>query len=430
MDTKTQMANLLAKLYPICRSITGDGVRATLRLLQSVAPLELHEMPSGTPVFDWIVPDEWNATDAYVADATGARIIDFRRHSLHLVSYSTPMHGHMRWAELRSHLHTLPEQPDLIPYRTSYYRPAWGFCLSQRQFDELESRGEDCVYEVRIDTTLAPGSLTYGELLLPGQMEDEVLFSTHICHPALANDNLSGMLLTAFLARELAHRPRRYSYRFLFIPGTIGSITWLAQHEAQVERIKHGLVVACVGDAGPMHYKRSRRGDAEIDHIVACALDESGEPYTLLDFSPYGYDERQYCSPGFNLPVGSLTRTPHGRYPQYHTSADNLELVRPEHIEASLAIYLRVVELLEQNRTYVSTNLKCEPQLGKRGLYGSLGGSQNPKAIEMAMLWVLNSADGNHSLLDIKQRSGLRFAEIEEAAALLRRHDLLIERKE
>jgi aminopeptidase-like protein len=277
------------------------------------------------------------------------------------------------------------------------------------------------------ESTLQPGSLTYGELLLPGELEDEVLFSTHVCHPSLANDNLSGMLLSAFLARELAGRPHRYSYRFLFIPGTIGSITWLALHQAQVQRVKHGLVIACVGDSGPMHYKRSRWGDAEIDRIVECVLAESGQPYTLLDFSPYGYDERQYCSPGFNLPVGSLTRTPHGRYPQYHTSGDNLDLVRPEHISASLATYIRVVELLEQNRTYRSTNPMCEPQLGRRGLYGSLGGRQDTKAVEMAMLWVLNQADGEHSLLDIKQRSGMRFAQLQEAAQLLWQHDLLVE---
>ncbi len=422
-DTTAHMAQLLQRLYPLARSITGEGVRTSLRMLQEIAPLQLHEVPSGTRVFDWIVPDEWNVADAYIADADGARVVDFRSHSLHLVSYSTPIHARMSLAELRPHLHTLPEQPDAIPYRTSYYRPAWGFCLRQRQLDALPE-GE---YEVCIDTTLQPGSLTYGELVLPGELPDEVLISTHVCHPSLANDNLSGLLLTAFLARELASAPRRYTYRFLFVPGTIGSITWLALHTEQARRIKHGLVAACVGDPGQLHYKRSRRGDAEIDRIVACVLAESGEPYTLLDFSPYGYDERQYCSPGFNLAVGSLTRTPHGRYPQYHTSGDNLDLVRPESINATLATYLRVVELLEQNRTYRSTNPMCEPQLGRRGLYSSLGGRQDTQAIEMAMLWVLNQADGEHSLLDIKERSGVRFAELQEAAALLQHHDLLVE---
>jgi aminopeptidase-like protein len=253
------------------------------------------------------------------------------------------------------------------------------------------------------------------------------LISTHCCHPSLANDNLSGMLLAALLARELAERPRRYSYRFLFVPGTIGSITWLALHEAQAQQIKHGLVVTCVGDPAPMHYKRSRRGDAEIDRVVARVLAETGDPYTLHDFSPYGYDERQYCSPGFNLPVGSLTRTPHGRYTQYHTSSDNLELVRPEHILASLAVYRRVIEVLEANRTWRNTNPKCEPQLGRRGLYSSLGGRQDTKAIEMAMLWVLNLSDGSHSLLDICERSGLRFQDVYEATCLLHSHALLEE---
>ena len=422
-DRSAALAALLAQLYPICRSITGDGVRATLRILQSVAPLQIHEVASGTPVFDWVVPDEWNVREAYIANAAGERVVDFRNHSLHLVSYSTPIYCRMSLAELRPHLHTLHEQPDAIPYRTSYYRPAWGFCLSQRQLDALPE-GE---YEVCIDSTLQRGSLTYGELVLPGELDDEVLISTHVCHPSLANDNLSGMLLAALLAGELSSRQRRYTYRFLFIPGTIGSITWLALHTEQARRIRHGLVAACVGDPGHLHYKRSRRGNAEIDRVVVCVLEESGQPYTLLDFSPYGYDERQYCSPGFNLAVGSLTRTPHGRYPQYHTSGDNLDLVRPEHIDATLAVYLRVVELLEQNRTYLSTNPMCEPQLGRRGLYSSLGGRQDTKAIEMAMLWVLNQADGEHSLLDIKERSALRFAELQEAAALLHQHDLLVE---
>jgi aminopeptidase-like protein len=296
--------------------------------------------------------------------------------------------------------------------------------LSQRALDALPA-GE---YEVCIDTSLRAGALTYGELLLQGESDDEVLISTHVCHPSLANDNLTGMILAALLAQELAQRPRRYSYRFLFIPGTIGSITWLAQHEAQAARIKHGLVVACVGDGGQMHYKRSRRGDGEIDRVVAQVLAESGKPHTLLDFSPYGYDERQYCSPGFDLPVGSLTRTPHGRFPQYHTSADDLALVRPEHIQASLDMYLRVCEVLEANRIYRNLNPKCEPQLGRRGLYSSIGGRQDTKALELAMLWVLNQSDGEHSLLDITQRSGMQFAEVEEAAALLRRHDLLEER--
>jgi aminopeptidase-like protein len=416
-----EVTSLLTRLYPICRSITGDGVRESLRLLQAVAPLELNEVPSGTPVFDWVVPDEWNVRDAYVADAAGNRIIDFRSHNLHLVSYSEPIRRRMPLSELFTHLHSLPQQPDAIPYRTSYYKRTWGFCLSYRLLNSLP----DGEYEVNIDSTLAPGSLTYGELLLPGEQEDEVLFSTHVCHPSLANDNLSGMLLTALLARELAGRQRRYSYRFLFVPGTIGSITWLALHEAQAARIRHGLVVACVGDGGQFHYKRSRRGDAEIDRVVARVLAESGEPYTLLDFSPYGYDERQYCSPGFNLAVGSLTRTPHGRFPQYHTSEDNLDLVRPQHILRSLETYLRVVELLEQNRAYRNTNPKCEPQLGRRGLYSSLGGRQDTKTAEMAMLWLLNQSDGNRSLLDITERSGLQFGEIQESAQLLREHGLL-----
>lgn len=414
-DVGRAMHALIAELYPICRSITGAGMRASLRTLQRQIPLELHEVPSGTPVFDWTVPREWNIRDAYVKNAQGERVIDFRMHSLHVLNYSVPVHRRMRLAELRPHLYTLPEQPDLIPYRTSYYAERWGFCLTHNALQRLEE-GE---YEVCIDSTLEPGSLTYGEYLLPGERADEVLISCHCCHPSLANDNLSGMALAVFLARAMADMPRRYTYRFLFIPGTIGAITWLVLHEAQAERIRHGLVVACVGDPGPLSYKRSRRGDALIDRAALHVLRHRGGPFATYDFSPYGYDERQYNSPGFNLPVGSLTRTPHGRFPEYHTSGDNLDFVRPEALADSLAAYQAVIAVLEHDRTYRNTSPKCEPQLGKRGLYGSIGGNTNARTHELAMLWVLNQSDGEHSLLDIAERADLPFAAIQAAATAL-----------
>ncbi len=418
-----EMIELARDLYPICRSITGEGVRSSLQILQQAVPLALHEVPTGTHVFDWTVPREWSVRDAYVKNQHGERVIDFRRHNLHVVNYSVPFHGHLTLDELRSHLHTLPEQPDWIPYRTSYYRETWGFCISHNQFLSLE-KGE---YEVCVDTSLEPGALTYGELYLAGQSTDEVLISCHCCHPSLANDNLSGMVVSAFLARELQTQPRRYSYRFLFIPGTIGSITWLALNEQRTRNIRHGLVIACVGDAGCMHYKKSRRDDAEIDKAVIHVLRHSGQEFRVLDFSPYGYDERQYCSPGFNLPVGSLTRTPHGRYPEYHTSADNLDFIRPEYLADSLDKYLTVVNLLEHNRKYLNTQPKCEPQLGKRGLYGTFGGRKDADQHELAMLWVLNLSDGNHSLLEIADRSNLSFGLIEEIAETLVTHGLLEE---
>ncbi|MCX6050512.1 MAG: DUF4910 domain-containing protein [Chloroflexi bacterium] len=415
------MHQLMAELYPICRSITGDGVRESLRRLQQQIPLTIHEVPTGTQVFDWTVPREWNVRDAYVKDANGVKVIDFQQCNLHLVNYSVPIQQKISLAELKQHLFSLPEQPTLVPYRTSYYQENWGFCVSDHLLQSL-AEGE---YEVYIDSTLADGHLSYGEYYLPGESEDEVLISCHSCHPALCNDNLSGLALSTFLAQHLQTEPRRYSYRFLFIPGTIGSITWLALHEAQTAKIIHGLVVACVGDPGQPHYKRSRQGNAEIDRAVIHVLQQAGEPYQVLDFSPYGYDERQYCSPGFNLPVGSLTRTPHGRFPQYHTSADNLAFVQPQYLADSLALYIAVCDLLENNYCYLNTNPKCEPQLGRRGLYSVFGGRKETKTDELAMLWVLNCSDGHYSLLDIAERSGLPFAQISQVAAILKQHGLL-----
>jgi aminopeptidase-like protein len=418
------MYALVRELYPICRSITGDGVRETLRRVGAHIALKVHEVPTGTQVFDWTVPKEWNIRDAYVKDPSGAKVVDFRKSNLHVLNYSTPFRGKMPLAELRPHLYTLPDHPDWVPYKTSYYQERWGFCLSQRQLERL-SEGN---YEVVVDSSLEPGHLSYGECLVPGELPDEVLISCHVCHPSICNDNLSGIALCTFLAKHLQGRRLRYSYRFVFVPGTIGAITWLARNEAAAARVRHGLVVANVGDSGKMHYKKSRRGDAEIDRAVAHVLEASGRPHEIVDFSPYGYDERQYCSPGFNLAVGSLTRTPWGKYPEYHTSADDLSLVGAEHLGDSLETYLALVNVLENNRTYVNQNPKCEPQLGKRGLYRQMGGHTESKEIELAMLWVLNLSDGGHSLLDIAERAKLRFERIAEAAAMLSGAGLIRER--
>ena len=415
------MMRLIEELYPICRSITGDGVRETLRILQKHVPLEIREVPSGTPVFDWTVPKEWNVRDAYVKDASGNRVIDFQKSNLHVVNYSVPVRKKMRLAELREHLFTLPERPDWIPYRTSYYQESWGFCLAHRQLAAM--RDEE--YEICIDSSLENGSLTYGELLLKGESADEVLISCHVCHPSLCNDNLSGIAVAISLAERLQAMPRWYSYRFLFIPGTIGAITWLALNEDKLPGVRHGLVLTGVGDAGKLHYKKSRVGNAEIDRAAAQVLKQSGQPHEILEFSPYGYDERQYCSPGINLPVGRLSRTPHGTFPEYHTSADNMDFVHAEKLSESLDVCTEICSLLERNDTFVNLTPKCEPQLGKRGLYRMVGGQADAGIREMAMLWVLNFSDGSHSLLDIAERSGVGFEALARAASILEEHGLL-----
>jgi aminopeptidase-like protein len=411
----------IEELYPICRSITGDGLRQSLRIIQKTVLLDLQEVPTGTQVFDWTVPKEWNIRDAYIKNGAGERIVDFQRCNLHVLNYSLPVRRKMSLTELRPHLFTLPETPEWIPYRTSYYRETWGFCLAKAQFDRLG----DEEYEVCIDSTLEPGYLTYGEYRIQGATDDEVLISCHACHPSLCNDNLSGMTIAARLARFLESVSLRYSYRFLWIPGTVGSITWLARNEPILPQIKHGLVLSCLGDSGPFTYKRSRRGDAEIDRAVEQVLRHSGFSFQALDFIPYGYDERQYCSPGINLPVGCFLRTPNGCYPQYHTSADDLSLVTASSLAESFRQLLRVIQVLEENGRYLNLNPKCEPQLGRRGLYRQMGGMKDAAVREMAILWILNLSDGQHDLLDIAARSGLPFDQISSAVEALREADLL-----
>ena len=422
-DVSHEVYELISNLYPLCRSITGDGIRKTLHILQQYIPLAMREVPTGTKVFDWTVPKEWNIRDAYIKNSAGEKIVDFRKSNLHVLNYSTPIHTKMPLDDLKAHLFTLPDRPDWVPYRTSYYKENWGFCLSHNQLLELK----DEEYEVCIDSSLEDGHLTYGEYYIKGEKEDEVLISCHACHPSLANDNLSGIALATFLAKHLSQMSPSFSYRFIFIPGTIGSITWLAQNETHVDKIKHGLVLTCLGDTGKSHYKKSRRGDAEIDKAVIHVLKQSSQDYEIQEFSPYGYDERQFCSPGFNLPVGCFMRSPHGTYPQYHTSADNLDLVQPQALADSLDKILSVVQIIENNRKYFNQNPKCEPQLGKRGLYSAIGGLTDTKKTEMAMLWILNLSDGEHTLLDISEKSGLEFDLIKKTADTLRQFDLLKE---
>lgn len=414
------MKALIARLYPICRSITGEGVRETLGILREEIPLEIHEVPSGTPVFDWVVPDEWVIHDAFVKDAAGERIIDFQAHNLSVVNYSRPFKGTLTLDELRPHLHAEAEHPDWIPYRTSYYQENWGFCLP---WNRLQAMGPG-PYEVEIDAEVKPGSLTYGECFIEGESAEEVLVSAHCCHPSLANDNLSGIAVAVELIKGLMAAKPRLSYRFIFIPGTIGSITWLALNEARLSAIKAGLVAVNLGDPGIMHYKKSRRGDALIDRAAAHVLKARGD-HRVEDFSPYGYDERQFCSPGIDLPVGCLSRTPYGRFPEYHTSADNLDLVRAEALGNSLAAFREIFAVLERDGTWLNLSPMAEPMLGRRGLYAAIGGRSDTKDRQMAMLWVLNQSDGRHSLLDIAEKAGLPFALIADAAEVLAAHDLL-----
>jgi aminopeptidase-like protein len=416
-----QIYALTATLYPICRSITGDGVRRTLQILGHAIELRISEVPTGTPVFDWTVPREWTIRDAYIKNEAGERVVDFREHSLHVLNYSVPVRLNLMLADLRPHIHTLPDQPDLIPYRTSYYAEAWGFCMAHNRLAALP----DGAYEAVIDATLTDGHLTYGEYLHRGETEDEFLLSAHICHPSLANDNCSGLALLALLAQSIAGLKTRLSYRFIFAPGTIGTITWLARNEANVGRIKHGLTVSCVGDGGGPTYKKSRRGDALIDRAMTHVLKHAATSPNILDFFPYGYDERQYCSPGFNLPVGMFQRSQFGTFPEYHNSADNLDFIRPEHLAESYRMIAATIDVVENDRRYLNLSPKCEPQLGRRGLYGAIGGDKDAAAKNMAMLWVLNLSDGGHSLLDIAERAALPFAIVHATAKLLEEHGLL-----
>jgi aminopeptidase-like protein len=415
------MHALAVELYPHCRSITGDGVRATLERVSREIPLEIHEVATGTEVFDWTVPEEWNIREAWIKDAAGRKVVDFSNHNLHVVGYSTAVREVMSLADLKEHLHSLPQQPDLIPYRTSYYKKTWGFCIAHRELEKLEEGN----YEVFIDSSHSQGSLSYGECFIQGETREEVLISCHTCHPSLANDNLAGIAVGVSLAKELAIAPRRLSYRFLFIPGTIGSITWLSRNPDAIRRIRHGLVLTCAGDVGNITYKKSRNGNALVDRSMQHVLTTGGKPHRIEEFHPYGYDERQYGSPGINRPVGCLMRSPHGTFPEYHTSDDNLDFIKPDAMADTLAKALEAIEVLEKNAVFVNLKPMCEPRLGKYGLYGGGGGQRTGEFSELALLWVLNLSDGTNDLLSIAERSGMAFRKILTAAIALEGAGLL-----
>lgn len=417
------MMKLISDLYPVCRSITGDGVRETLSYIEGMVPLEITEIPTGTKIFDWEIPKEWNIRDAYIIDPQGNKIIDFKKLNLHVLNYSTPINQKMDLESLKKHLFSIPEKPDLVPYRTSYYAENWGFCLSHNQLQQLK----DGQYEVVIDSSLKPGHLTYGEVLLKGKTDEEILISTHICHPSLANDNLAGNAVCTWLANYLSKTDHYYSYRFIFIPGTIGAIAWLAQNEDKIHKIKYGLVTSLLGIDSLFTYKRTRSGNTTIDKIVEHILSKEIPNHRVIDFIPYGYDERQFCSPGINLDMGNLTRIPYSEYPEYHTSADNVSFISEKALVDSYNIFKRVFQFIEADRKYMNLFPKGEPQLGKRGLYDNVGGRNDSKVLQLAFLWVLNFSDGNHTLIDIAIRSDMTIDIITEAASMLLEKGLLKE---
>ncbi len=419
-EAATAALGLMKSMYPVCRSITGNGVRRTFDLVGNVVPLERIEVPSGTPVFDWEIPREWNIRDAYIADAAGRRVVDFRAHNLHVVNYSAPVDRTMTLEELQPHLHSLPDRPDWVPYRTTYYRETWGFCLRHRDREALGPGP----YRVVVDSTLEPGHLSLAESVVEGSTAGEAIVYTHSCHPSLANDNLTGIAVAAALAGALRAERPRLTWRFVFGPGTIGSLAWLSRNEHRLPRLRAGLTIGLLGDAGPLRYKRSRRGDTVTDRVAAHVLGRQPFAGLLSDFEPYGYDERQFCSPGFDLPVGRITRSPNGTYPEYHTSADDLSLVRPEQLAESIRAVATTISLLDANRTLLNLSPKGEPRLGKRGLYGSVGGA-GPGEFEHALLWVLSLADGKHDLLAMAERSGMSFGLLNEAAGALETAGLL-----
>lgn len=446
-----EMMELMEELFPICRSITGNGVRQTLEIIKKHFPLDMFEVPSGTKVYDWVIPKEWNIYDAYIINPNGEKIVDFKKSNLHVVNYSTPINQKISLSELKKHIHTIPEKPDLIPYVTSYYSENWGFCISHNQFLTLK----EGKYHVVINSKLNNGNLTYGEYLIPGKSDNEIVLSCYICHPSMCNDNLSGIVLLTMLAKYLQNFKNHYSIRFLFVPETIGAITWLHINETNVSKIKHGLIATCLGDSGNFTYKRSRKGNEEIDIVVENVLKKSGSQFRIMDFFPWGSDERQFCSPGFNLPMGSLFRSIYGsnEFPEYHTSGDNLNFMSEKSLAQSFTMYLSILFELENNFNsknsksnitknlkiqtlgetsnsdrYLNLNPKCEPQLGKRGIYHQMGGQESTmkqRGMEFAVFWILNLSDGNYTIQDISRKSGISSENLQKSIEILINSKLL-----
>lgn len=408
-------------IFPICRSLTGDGVRQTLSLIRNVLPkLTVHEVPSGTSAFDWTVPDEWNIRSAFIEDPTGQRIVDFAAHNLHVVGYSAPVDTTVSLDELQDHLHSLPHKPDVIPYVTSYYKKNWGFCLPH----DLRQTLKPGDYKVFIDSDLQPGSLTYGELVIPGHSKDEILFSTYICHPSMANNEISGPVVATYLALWLLGAPRHYTYRIIFVAETIGAIVYLSRHLSHLKRyVTAGYVLTCCGDEGNFSYLPSRTGQTYADKIALRVLSEHAPGFTRYSFHQRGSDERQYCSPLVNLPVASIMRSKYHEYAQYHTSADDLEFVTARGLASSLSLYVQLVRTLEANRVLRAT-VVGEPQLSKRGLYPTTGGQVDQTTVN-ALLDLFALSDGQSDIVDISDISGHDVSYLRTLSDTLINHGLL-----
>lgn len=429
--SENDIENYFDRLWPICRSITGEGFRQSLAILQEIIPLELFHIPSGTKVLDWTVPDEWNIREAYVLGPTGKRILDFKNNNLHVLNYSAPIDIECDLEELDQHLHSLEELPHAIPYRTSYYEKRWGFCLSHLQRMSLKPGR----YRAVIDSTLSPGHLSYGHFVLPATTETnkEILISTYLCHPSMANNELSGPLTTAFIYNALKNcSVRNLNYRFIFVAETIGSITYLAKWGDHLK--KHcvgGLVVTCCGDGGNLTYKKSRQGQTLIDRCALLELQKheeiTGKKFQVYNFFPTGADERQYCSPGFNLPVGSLMRSMYGKYQEYHTSLDNKEFISFPAMLETLRIYLRVLLSVDINKKYLNLFPYGEPMLGPRGLYSTLGSAKTMPDFTLKVNYLLNFSDGEHDLCQIAEKSGFTILDLAEVATCLLEKGLIKE---
>lgn len=416
------MHALITRLFPLNRSLTGEGVRETLRVLSEHLPLIVHEVPSGTPAFDWTVPDEWNVRDAYVKDPKGRKVIDFKKSNLHLLGYSVPFRGKLPLAELKTHLYTLPKYPKVTPYVTSYYEKRWGFCLPHADLKKLKNG----TYDVVIDADLKPGSMTYADMVIPGKTDEEMLISTYVCHPSMANNELSGPAVVTFLAKKLLEGPkRRYTYRFVFAPETIGAIVYISRHLAHLQaKTVAGYVLTSIGDSGALTYLSSRTGDRLNDRAARHVLKTAGIKHAFMDFRVRGSQERQYCPAGVDLPVGCLMRTRPGDHAEYHTSADNLSFVKPAKLEEALDAVSAILDTLEADRT-CRTKVLCEPNLGKRGLYSTITNNQYPGRGVMDLLDVLAWSDGKTSLLSIAEHLGQPMAGIASAADRLEKEGLL-----
>ena len=432
-ETEQLADAMLRRLFPLTRSLTGEGNRKTLEILGEIVPLRLHEIPSGSRSYDWVVPPEWRIREAWIKDMQGQVVVDFTESNLHVVNYSEPIHAVMSFAELCPNLHVLPNMPDAIPYRTAYYKRRWGFCMTQKEFERMDPSAS---YEVFIDSELlADGSLTYADALKPGKSGKEYILSSYFCHPSLANDNLSGIVLAVLLFSHIQSMPTRHAYRLILVPETIGAISYLSRNEATMKLVSGGYVITTVAGPSEFGYKESFLGNHEID--VAARLALRGHEYKKYPFVPDGSDERQYASPGFRIPTGTITKGKYYEYPEYHTSKDDLTFARPDALVATLDIYKRAISYLEMNQTYLRTEPHCEYCLGPRGLYPNLGGQYNQPATvagdhhahlypveavftsgEMldALQWWMFAADGKTQTLDLAVRSGLRPETLEIAA--------------